>query len=182
MHSMCLAIQSADCAQLVQIGIALVGTSSLLAGEGSSTHEISPQKMILGMGLIIASQVHPHCMCAFTHHMRRMFPCWAVASCATVACYVCGQRHQHRECCRASRHSILTQPWQSFAVLYNKLSSMLSRVPSLACTCGLASTLWRPVTLHLCVCTWLNPCSSRMIIYVDMMCLFAVCASRPDHL
>lgn len=38
------------------IGIALVGTSSLLAGEGSSTHEISPQKMILGMGLIIASQ------------------------------------------------------------------------------------------------------------------------------
>ena len=42
---------------LLQVGIALVGTSSLLGGEGSATHEISPQKMLLGMGLIIASQV-----------------------------------------------------------------------------------------------------------------------------
>lgn len=41
----------------LQIGITLVGTSSLLGGEGSSTHEISPQKMLLGMGLIVASQV-----------------------------------------------------------------------------------------------------------------------------
>ncbi len=96
--------QSADCAQLVQIGIALVGTSSLLAGEGSSTHEISPQKMILGMGLIIASQVHTHCTRALTHHMRRMVP-WLspIAQLATALCYVCGQRHQHRECCKASR-------------------------------------------------------------------------------
>lgn len=38
-------------------GITLVGSSSLLSGEGSSTHEVSPQKMLLGMGLIIASQV-----------------------------------------------------------------------------------------------------------------------------
>ncbi|KAL3147971.1 hypothetical protein ABBQ38_014266 [Trebouxia sp. C0009 RCD-2024] len=38
------------------IGITLVGTSSLLGGEGSSTHDISPQKMLLGMGLIVASQ------------------------------------------------------------------------------------------------------------------------------
>ena len=46
----------------LQIGITLVGTSSLLGGEGSSTHEISPQKMLLGMGLIVASQVstEPH--------------------------------------------------------------------------------------------------------------------------
>ncbi len=44
-------------ANCLQIGITLVGTSSLLGGEGSSTHEISPQKMVLGMGLIIASQV-----------------------------------------------------------------------------------------------------------------------------
>lgn len=42
---------------MLQIGITLVGTSSLLGGEGSSTHEISPQKMLLGMGLIVASQV-----------------------------------------------------------------------------------------------------------------------------
>lgn len=42
---------------MLQVGIALVGTSSLLGGEGSATHEISPQKMLLGMGLIIASQV-----------------------------------------------------------------------------------------------------------------------------
>ena len=42
---------------VLQIGITLVGTSSLLGGEGSSTHEISPQKMLLGMGLIVASQV-----------------------------------------------------------------------------------------------------------------------------
>ena len=41
----------------MQAGITLVGTSSLLAGEGSSTQDISPQKMLLGMGLIIASQV-----------------------------------------------------------------------------------------------------------------------------
>ena len=41
----------------LQIGITLVGTSSLLGGEGSSTHDISPQKMLLGMGLIVASQV-----------------------------------------------------------------------------------------------------------------------------
>lgn len=42
---------------LLQAGITLVGSSSLLSGEGSSTHPVSPQKMLLGMGLIIASQV-----------------------------------------------------------------------------------------------------------------------------
>ena len=46
----------------MQAGITLVGSSSLLSGEGSSTHTVSPQKMLLGMGLIIASQVM-HCIC-----------------------------------------------------------------------------------------------------------------------
>ena len=41
----------------VQIGIMLVGLSSVLSGEGSSTHQISPQKMLLGMALIVMSQV-----------------------------------------------------------------------------------------------------------------------------
>ena len=41
----------------VQVGIMLVGLSSVLSGEGSSTHEISPQKMLLGMALIVMSQV-----------------------------------------------------------------------------------------------------------------------------
>lgn len=51
----------------LQIGITLVGTSSLLGGEGSSTHDISPQKMLLGMGLIVASQVSTTRYMA-THH------------------------------------------------------------------------------------------------------------------
>ncbi|CAK0787430.1 hypothetical protein CVIRNUC_010650 [Coccomyxa viridis] len=38
------------------IGIALVGMSSLLGGEGSAQVEVSPSKMLLGMGLIVASQ------------------------------------------------------------------------------------------------------------------------------
>ena len=42
---------------MVQIGIALVGMSSLLGGEGSAQVEVSPSKMLLGMGLIVASQV-----------------------------------------------------------------------------------------------------------------------------
>lgn len=40
-----------------QVGITLVGTSSILSGEGSSTHEVTTQEMLLGMGLIITSQV-----------------------------------------------------------------------------------------------------------------------------
>ncbi|GFR52029.1 hypothetical protein Agub_g14418 [Astrephomene gubernaculifera] len=38
------------------VGISLVGTSSILSGEGSSTHTVTPQQMLLGMGLIITSQ------------------------------------------------------------------------------------------------------------------------------
>ena len=41
----------------VQVGIALVGMSSLLSGEGSAQVDVSPEKMLLGMGLIVASQV-----------------------------------------------------------------------------------------------------------------------------
>lgn len=40
-----------------QVGIALVGMSSLLSGEGSAQVDVSPGKMLLGMGLIVASQV-----------------------------------------------------------------------------------------------------------------------------
>ncbi|CAL5222410.1 g4769 [Coccomyxa viridis] len=38
------------------VGIALVGMSSLLSGEGSAQVDVSPSKMLLGMGLIVASQ------------------------------------------------------------------------------------------------------------------------------
>ena len=41
----------------VQVGIMLVGLSSVLSGEGSSIHAVSPQKMLLGMALIVMSQV-----------------------------------------------------------------------------------------------------------------------------
>jgi hypothetical protein len=35
----------------------MVGLSSIMSGEGSSTHAVSTDQMLLGMGLIIASQV-----------------------------------------------------------------------------------------------------------------------------
>ena len=54
----------------MQAGITLVGSSSLLSGEGSSTHTVSPQKMLLGMGLIIASQVM-HCICICLQDMEQ---------------------------------------------------------------------------------------------------------------
>ncbi|KAI7844374.1 hypothetical protein COHA_002172 [Chlorella ohadii] len=38
------------------LGITLVGVSSMLSGEGSASHEVSPRAMLIGMGLIIASQ------------------------------------------------------------------------------------------------------------------------------
>lgn len=38
------------------MGITLVGLSSVLSGEGSQTHLVSIPQMLLGMGLIIASQ------------------------------------------------------------------------------------------------------------------------------
>ncbi|PRW59396.1 Solute carrier family 35 member F6 isoform B [Chlorella sorokiniana] len=38
------------------LGITLVGVSSMLSGEGSASHEVSPRDMLIGMGLIIASQ------------------------------------------------------------------------------------------------------------------------------
>ena len=41
----------------LQVGISLVGTSSILSGEGSRTHVVSTQQMLMGMGLIITSQV-----------------------------------------------------------------------------------------------------------------------------
>jgi hypothetical protein len=39
------------------VGISLVGMSSLLSGQGSAQVEVTPEQMLLGMGLIVASQV-----------------------------------------------------------------------------------------------------------------------------
>ena len=41
----------------MQTGITLVGVSSLLAGEGSASHQVSQWQMLAGMMLIILSQV-----------------------------------------------------------------------------------------------------------------------------
>lgn len=41
----------------LQVGIGLVGMSSIFSGEGSSTHVVSTEQMLMGMGLIVASQV-----------------------------------------------------------------------------------------------------------------------------
>lgn len=38
------------------IGITLVGISSIMAGEGSASHDVQPMKILLGMTLIVASQ------------------------------------------------------------------------------------------------------------------------------
>ena len=43
----------------MQVGIALVGMSSIFSGEGSSTHVVSTEQMLMGMGLIVLSQVRP---------------------------------------------------------------------------------------------------------------------------
>ena len=70
----------------LQVGIALVGTSSLLSGEGSSTHPVTPQQMLAGMALIVASQVpalHPcrpsECarMCCCTPPVSYLYSCLA---------------------------------------------------------------------------------------------------------
>ncbi len=45
------------------MGITLVGLSSVLSGEGSQTHVVSVPQMLLGMGLIVASQVRRACLC-----------------------------------------------------------------------------------------------------------------------
>ena len=42
---------------VAKVGIGLVGVSSILAGEGSQTVKVSTADMIMGMGLIVASQV-----------------------------------------------------------------------------------------------------------------------------
>jgi len=44
---------------LLQAGICMVGMSSVLSGEGSSTHKVSTDEMLMGMGLIVLSQVQP---------------------------------------------------------------------------------------------------------------------------
>lgn len=49
-------VLSCECV-LLQMGISLVGMSSLLSGEGSSTRAVSQWEMLVGMALIIASQV-----------------------------------------------------------------------------------------------------------------------------
>ena len=63
----------------LQVGITLVGMSSLLSGEGSAQVVVSQAEMLLGMGLIISSQVCSwqallaHCMRA--HRPPAMCSC-----------------------------------------------------------------------------------------------------------
>ncbi len=42
---------------IIQVGITLVGSASLLSGEGSATQTISQEQMLVGISLIIISQV-----------------------------------------------------------------------------------------------------------------------------
>ena len=43
----------------LQVGIALVGTASVLSGEGSASRPVPQAEMIGGMGLIVLSQARP---------------------------------------------------------------------------------------------------------------------------
>ena len=43
----------------LQAGICMVGLSSILSGGGSETHVITTGDMLLGMGLVVASQARP---------------------------------------------------------------------------------------------------------------------------
>lgn len=43
----------------LQVGIALVGTASVLSGEGSASRPVPQAEMIGGMGLIVLSQACP---------------------------------------------------------------------------------------------------------------------------
>lgn len=43
--------------RMLQVGITMVGSASLLSGEGSSSGHIDPFFILLGMALIILSQV-----------------------------------------------------------------------------------------------------------------------------
>ena len=52
----------------VQVGICLVGLSSVLSGEGSATQKIATGEMLLGMGLIIGSQASIFASCACEQH------------------------------------------------------------------------------------------------------------------
>lgn len=45
---------------LLQVGIAMVGISSLQSGSSSASHPVSEWQMLAGMALIVASQVHQH--------------------------------------------------------------------------------------------------------------------------
>lgn len=44
---------------MLQAGICMVGLSSILSGGGSQTHVITTGDMLLGMGLVVASQARP---------------------------------------------------------------------------------------------------------------------------
>ncbi len=46
----------------MQVGITLVGSSSLLSGEGSQTLPVTQEQMLIGMALIIISQAVQVCV------------------------------------------------------------------------------------------------------------------------
>ncbi len=52
------------------VGISLVGSASLLSGEGSATQKISQEQMVAGMTLIIVSQVRTHLGPASTSNIK----------------------------------------------------------------------------------------------------------------
>ena len=65
----------------LQVGIALVGTSSLLSGEGSATRDVSPRQMLTGMALIVASQVSSGARLLLWCGSAAVPPRWLPASC-----------------------------------------------------------------------------------------------------
>ena len=82
---------------VAQVGIALVGVSSLLSGEGSAQVVVSTEEMLLGMGLIVASQVPLHGPLLLSHTCGL-----PAASNCRVFLHMCssqgrGQKRAHRE-------------------------------------------------------------------------------------
>ena len=79
-----------------QVGIAMVGMSSVLNGEGSSTHPVSTQQMLTGMALIVASQVHltsmPHSRQCCPLYVRVLCGCICFTSCASCCTWRCAQQ------------------------------------------------------------------------------------------
>lgn len=71
-----------------QVGICLVGLASVLSGEGSQTHAVSTGDMLLGMGLIVASQARLHAISTFLSQQAQQ-------CCMEEAGNACPHHHSH---------------------------------------------------------------------------------------